>query len=146
MPNSWSEQRAILTAYGYSVYVDWIDDPQLDRSRVTQQTAAKLRDRMLSCRSLFYLTTSNADSSKWMPWECGFFDGAREKAAILPVKDSSDYNVYVGQEYLGLYPYVGRDKNRAGDDKLWINRTPSTYLAYDVWVATPNAELEWRND
>src|SRR5580692_2545223 len=37
---------------GFRVYVDWRDDSQLDRARVTHETAAKLRKRMQSSRSL----------------------------------------------------------------------------------------------
>lgn len=37
--------RAILQRAGESVYVDWIDDPELDRSRVSMRTAARLDSR-----------------------------------------------------------------------------------------------------
>ena len=66
-----------LEGYGHSVYVDWVDDPQLDRSAVTPETAATLRQRMACCRSLFYSTTEASSNSKWMPWECGYVDGSR---------------------------------------------------------------------
>lgn len=80
--------KTTLEDLGYKVYVDWVDDPQLDRSKVTPATAAKLRERMNSSRSLFYVTTSNTDASQWMPWECGFFDGKKEKVAIVPIQES----------------------------------------------------------
>ncbi|TOP41857.1 toll-Interleukin receptor, partial [Vibrio parahaemolyticus] len=66
--------KATLEDMGYSVYVDWVNDPQLDRSKVNESTAQLLRERMDASKSLFYVTTENAESSKWMPWECGYFD------------------------------------------------------------------------
>jgi hypothetical protein len=46
-----------LEDLGYSVYLDWRDDPTLDRKRVSPATAAKLRERMSASKSLFYSTT-----------------------------------------------------------------------------------------
>src|SRR5947207_12240914 len=40
-----------IKALGFSVYVDWIEDPTLDRQNVTAPTAAALRERMRNCRS-----------------------------------------------------------------------------------------------
>ena len=42
---------------GFSVYVDWLTDGQLDRSNVDEQTADLLRKRMKSSKCLAYLTT-----------------------------------------------------------------------------------------
>lgn len=98
--------RRLLVGTGLSVYVDWIDDPELDRSRVTAKTAAKLRDRMQHSNSLIYVTSVAATTSKWMPWELGYFDGHQpRKVAILPLAQAPT-NRFRGQEYLGLYPYL----------------------------------------
>jgi hypothetical protein len=98
--------RAILERAGRSVYVDWINDPQLDRSRVSAATAQRLRDRMNHCASLVYVATKAATTSKWMPWEFGYFDGRKtdEAVAILPLVDYAGQDV--GQEYLDLYPKI----------------------------------------
>jgi hypothetical protein len=95
--------RQKLADEGRSAYVDWIDDPQLDRSNVTVTTANVLRLRMQACRSMIYALSPNASLSKWMPWELGFFDGNKQgQIAVMPIVDSqSDFK---GQEYLGLYP------------------------------------------
>jgi hypothetical protein len=90
---------------GHSVYVDWIDDSQFERSKVDKKTAQILRQRMESCKTLIYVFTNNAKTSKWMPWELGYFDGAKGKVAILPVLESTSDN-YEGVEFLGLYPIV----------------------------------------
>jgi hypothetical protein len=129
---------------GYSVYVDWIEDPSLDRSNVSAATAQKLRSRMQSSRSLFYVTTSNATTSRWMPWECGYFDGSKEKVAIAPIQAASTDNKFSGQEYLGLYPYVVQQQNTQNKDMLWIRTSSSRYVSYDHWLATPSAKIEWK--
>jgi hypothetical protein len=90
--------KGLIEDLGYSVYVDWIDDPEFDRMNVSKNTAKKLRDRMNSSKSLFFVTTENADNSKWMPWECGYFDGIKEKVAIIPVKKTSSSKVISSNE------------------------------------------------
>lgn len=102
--------KVLLEQTGRRVYVDWVDDPELDRSRVTKDTAARLRHRMVQSESLFYVATDNATKSKWMPWELGFFDGLkRDKVRILPVLLSPNQG-FNGQEYLDLYPVVSKEE------------------------------------
>jgi len=102
--------KAILEGVGFKVYVDWIDDAQLDRARVTRETAELLRRRMRQCNSLLWVATDAASQSKWMPWELGYFDGYRSNhVAILPLVDSATSS-FQGQEYLALYPLVHADK------------------------------------
>ncbi len=52
--------------FGFSVYVDWINVPQLDRSNVTSATANILKKRMQHSKCLFYATSSNSSKSIWM--------------------------------------------------------------------------------
>lgn len=123
-----------LEAYGHSVYVDWLEDPQLDRSAVTRRTASTLRDRMNCCRSLFYSTTESSSQSKWMPWECGYVDGKRGRSAILPLTETGA-GVYRGQEYLGIYPYVTEAPRKGQTTKiLWIHRSPDVYCSFTKWL------------
>ena len=100
--------RTILQRAGKRVYVDWIDDPELDRSHVTRSTANRLRERMQQCTSLIYAATKAATTSRWMPWELGYFDGRKgpEAVAIMPLVSYQGESI--GQEYLGLYPTVER--------------------------------------
>lgn len=95
--------KHLLEADGLSVYVDWIQDPQLDRTMVNATTASHLRERMKRCQSLVYATSQNASTSRWMPWELGFFDGAHssERVAICPIVTGT--GSHAGEEYLGLY-------------------------------------------
>jgi hypothetical protein len=98
--------KAILERGGRRVYVDWINDPHLDRTRVSASTAHQLRLRMNQCSSLVYAATKAATSSKWMPWELGYFDARKgvEAVAILPLVDYAGQDV--GQEYLEVYPKI----------------------------------------
>ena len=118
-----------LEENGLKVYVDWINDRQLDRSHVTSKTAETLRIRMRQSKALLYMATDNSSQSKWMPWELGFFDGySFGKVAILPILNSENQN-FLGQEYLGLYPlvknYESLDYKFHGLNKgyVYINRT-----------------------
>ena len=87
---------------GYSVYVDWMVDTQLDRSKVNANTAAQLRTRMKMCKGLAYVSTTNITQSKWCPWELGYVDGNKNgRCAIIPVLETNTGS-FMGQEYLGL--------------------------------------------
>ena len=96
--------KLLIEQENLSVYVDWIEDPQADRSKVTASTAGMLRQRMNHCRFLLFASTKASSSSKWMPWELGYFDGLRrDRVGILPVVQFAGSS-FKGQEYLGLYP------------------------------------------
>lgn len=104
-----------LVKMGYTVYVDWVFDTQLDRGKVSKNTADILVKRMNQSKSLFYATTENAPHSKWMPWELGYKHGHNGKCAILPVKElSRNIDTFSGQEYLGIYNKV------VVDQSIWI--------------------------
>jgi hypothetical protein len=68
-------------------------------------TAERLRQRMRQSSALIYAHSNQSGSSKWMPWELGYFDGYKSAVAILPVAQTSQES-FTGQEYLGLYPYI----------------------------------------
>jgi hypothetical protein len=99
--------RDWLKSQNLRVYVDWIDDPEMDRSAVSRATAARLREQMLHSRSLLYATSRAAKTSRWMPWELGYFDGIKgsERVSIMPLESSSG-NEFIGEEYLGLYKQI----------------------------------------
>lgn len=119
---------------GYSVYVDWIEDTQLDRNNVNKNTAQVLRNRMDGSKGLSYVATGDAVNSKWCPWELGYFDGKKNgRCCILPIMESQ---IFQGQEYLGLYPYMqyaqvsGKDRN-----EFWIyNQGTDEYVILRSWL------------
>lgn len=126
--------KEIIESTGQTVYVDWIDDPYLDRSNVTPATAQKLRERMRQSRSLFYAHSGNATKSRWMPWEMGYFDGFNGNVAIFPIVQSGNQTTYKGEEFLGLYPYVdvtGRTVSQPGS--LYIHRNSMTFMRMNTW-------------
>lgn len=100
--------KALIERQNLRVYVDWIEDAQLDRSQVTVRTAKLLRRRMKHCKFLIYASSKAATYSRWMPWEVGYFDGLRGRSQIgvVPIVKSIDQK-FEGQEYLGLYNAYG---------------------------------------
>lgn len=143
MSHSFADAELILalktqiTAIGLSVYIDWLEDPSLDRGNVTPETARLLRSRMQRRRSLVYATSDSAATSKWMPWELGYFDAFRQsKVAVLPISVSqTSTNSWRGREYLGLYPYITRDSIAgSGVPALWARLDESTYVEFREWL------------
>ena len=119
---------------GYSVYVDWIEDTQLDRSNVNKNTAKVLRNRMNGSKGLSYVATSNSTNSKWCPSELGYLGGKKNgRCCILPIMESQTFQ---GQEYLGLYPYLEyamySDKSKY---EFWVNSQGSDeYTTLRSWL------------
>ena len=127
----------IFNEAGYSVYVDWMIDKQLDRSQVDAETAQTLRERMKDCKGLAYVATSNITLSKWCPWELGYVDGNKNgRCAILPnIKNNGD--AFKGQEYLGLYPYIDYETTRqTGKYDFWVNdpKEVNKYKRLRAWL------------
>ena len=123
--------RDELTDLGFRVYVDWIEDPQLDRSNVTADTAAQLRSRMRQAKCLLFATSEAAKKSVWMPWELGYMDGHQNsRVAIAPmVEDHQAGGEFKGQEYLGLYPYLDKTGTT-----LYIHKSASKYVRFSDWL------------
>jgi hypothetical protein len=71
-----------------------------------------------------------------MPWELGFFDGLKHKAAILPVLETWQItNKYEGQEYLGVYPYITKDsRSDTGEETLWVSEDENRYILFSAWL------------
>lgn len=129
--------RQEILEMGFSVYIDWVNDPQLDRSTVTRETAAALRERMARCKAMLYATSPNSTGSRWMPWEVGYFDArSKGRVAILPLFDEDpQHERFDGQEYLGLYPYVVKaPSENTRRNTLWVQTRPDTYVSLADWV------------
>lgn len=131
--------KGVLEDYGKSVYIDWLEDPQLDRANVTAANAEVIRMRMRQCKALVYVHTANSRSSKWMPWELGYFDGFNGAVAILPVTKNHQES-YEGQEYLGIYPYLDEaPKQGSATNEIWINKSSAAHQQWNTWVSNPRA-------
>lgn len=118
----------ILEEARLSVYVDWIVDHQRDRLEVTRETAELLRQRMTQCTWMIFAASTSSPTSKWMPWELGFFDGQffntafGDRIFIMPIDDSTPGEY--GQEYLELYPAIEKIEafGRAVTAAVSVNR------------------------
>ena len=128
----------MIEAFGYSVYVDWQGDPQLGQNGVSKKTAECLRNRLDHCKCLLYAATIGSKISKWMPWETGYMDAKIGRVAILPVAEShlkSRADIYHGQEYLSLYPYISKEKiEKTSKIVLWANESEHCYCKFDNWL------------
>ena len=129
---------------GYSVYVDWMIDAELDRTQVNKLTSETLRKRMKECCSLAYVATSNIAKSKWCPWELGFVDGNKNgRCAILPILKQE--TTFKGQEYLGLYPYIDYCKiNSTKKYEFWVNdpEVPRKYVKLRDWLDGKDPQIK----
>ena len=127
--------RDELVSHGYKVYVDWIEDPQLDRTHVTKANAAGLKLRMTQSRSLLFATSAASKKSIWMPWELGYMDSLRSsRVGIAPIVADNDANKeFKGQEYLGLYPYL--DKTGTS---LYIHESAGKWVTFKDWLSGKN--------
>lgn len=143
LSHSYLDKSLVLTIVnlfndaGYSVYVDWLVDFQLNRNEVTPETAKTLRERMNKCSGLAYISTTNITHSKWCPWELGYMDGNKNgRCAILPVLDRSA-NEFSGQEYLGIYPYIDYEKTNSEKYEFWVNDPVDRgkYVSLKQWLA-----------
>lgn len=120
--------------FGLRVYVDWIVDRDLDRTRVTASTVERLRRRMRKSKVLLFAASTNSPVSKWMPWELGYFDGLRGRAAVVPIsKTEQRGDAFEGQEYLGVYPYAVT--SISNPEWVWIHTGPKTYVSLPDWIA-----------
>lgn len=127
-----------LHSYGISVYVDWLDDPEIDRRHVTRKTADILRIRMRQCQSLAFLDTEDARTSAWTPWEVGFADANKQRVFIIPIRtDEISYRNYQGREFFSLYPFLDEEPNsKTKKNTLWINSPylPEHYNTFEYWL------------
>jgi hypothetical protein len=128
--------KTCLENFGYSVYVDWIEDYSMDRAHVTKENVIWLKERMKTSRCLLYATSSNSSSSKWMPWELGYMDGIKDKVAILPISQTHQAS-YNGNEYLGIYPYVDMETAQSSNQYfLWVTDQTNRdkYAKFGDWL------------
>jgi len=135
-----------LTRQGFRVYVDWITDPHLDRDNVTEESAAHIRRRLRSSKSLLLAISHNAQISKWVPWELGYVDGHTQHCALAPVsKDNANRSSFDRSEYLKLYPYVEKPNDLSVfSNRLFAVDSAFKYVDLDSWVKGAAPKQEFR--
>jgi hypothetical protein len=126
-----------LERFGYSVYVDWIEDYGINRYDITKNNVFWIQYRMKSSKCLLYATSEHATDSRWMPWETGYMDGyTTGKVAIIPVVAQWNYD-FKGSEYLGIYPRIEKAKAQNSENEfLWVHdqEDNSLYVRFDLWL------------
>ena len=125
-----------LTRMGYSVYIDWIIDPYLDRKNITKESAELIRKRLRSSKTLLLALSTNAEISAWVPWELGYVDGHTHQCALIPVsQDNITRASFDTKEYLKLYPYIEKPNNLSlFSNNLWAVDGANTYVGFRDWV------------
>lgn len=127
-----SIKEHIEITHNLRVYVDWIDETDIDRRAVTAATAARLRERIRRCRGLLIAASDATDVSRWVPWELGYADGSHGRVAVLPVLRAG--STFVGNEYMRLYPEVMESLNtRHEGPYLWVGPAPA-YRSLADWL------------
>ncbi len=70
-----------------------------------------------------------------MKWELGWKDGQNTRSAILPIEQNASNDLWTGQQFLGLYPYVADGvSNKTKKTALWVHRSKTCYIDFDAWL------------
>lgn len=134
-----------LTRKGFSVYVDWIVDPHLNRQYVTKETAETIRRRLHSSKSLLLAFSINTNLSKWIPWELGYVDGHTQRCAIAPISDVNQ-DSFDRTEYLLLYPTFLKEGSYPQESGSgFISESRSAYVDLGGWVRGSKPTIQNRS-
>ena len=130
----------ILTDQGFTVFVDWIVDPNTDRTQVTVENAEFIRQSMLKSDSMVVADSRNAAESKWICWEVGSFDG-HGPIGVFRLDDNPPKAS--GREFLELYPEISLNSLR----QLVVSEAPLRPKLKTARAATrgPQKLREWIN-
>ena len=107
--------------YNVVTYIDSMDKrmPQT----TCAETAERIKDVIANSNKFILLATNNALASKWCNWEVGIADKTKlplNNMAILPMLDDNS-KLYVGNEYLEIYPYIEEVSGLYRDKYLAVN-------------------------
>ena len=116
--------KSVLNLSNINVYVDWVSDRNaLKRDLTNANTAKTIIERLKSSKALLYIHTQASQSSKWTPWELGFFHALKGKICIYNPDNIEK------APYLDIYPtailedaklFVGTEKGRV-PIKQWLD-------------------------
>lgn len=104
----------LLEDAGWRVYIDWQDDSMPETPN--QETAARIKGKIVESDYFLFLATANSMASRWCPWEIGYADGMKISDRILMVPTIDGWTTY-GNEYLDLYRTV--DFSTVGNLSVW---------------------------
>lgn len=108
-----------LEKYGAKVYIDK-NDTELPRV-TSPETAKILKDNIKKCDKFILLITENSRDSRWIPWELGIADIAKNinNVALFPSTDALSPS-WVKQEYLGLYSKITKNAFKGSSNEVWM--------------------------
>jgi hypothetical protein len=96
--------RRLLAGQGVILYVDW-KDPEMPPV-TNPDTARKIKRRIIDADKFVMLASNRSLRSRWVPWELGIGDTAKNltNVAVFPV--TPDYGTWEGSEYVGIYSRI----------------------------------------
>ena len=116
--------KSVLNLSNINVYVDWVSDRNaLKRDLTNANTAKTIIERLKSSKALLYIHTQASQSSKWTPWELGFFHALKGKICIYNPDNIEK------APYLDIYPtailedaklFVGTEEGRVPIEQ-WLD-------------------------
>ena len=99
--------------YRLNVYVDWIENPNLNRKKVSKQTINVLSKALKKSKYLLFFNLNDNSTTTWMAWEVGYFKGLNKRVGIMDLGDYlkgrsnveklSSNEVFKVNNYLGIY-------------------------------------------
>lgn len=112
-----------------------------DSTQIDRDHQEKRLNVMSDCRGLIYLTTTAKSESLWLPWECGFFEGRKQRIAIFPITPTNS-DVYRGVNYLGMYPFIAQYQSQHQRSTLVVKFGAKVYCTLDTWLDGGGGLLE----
>jgi hypothetical protein len=96
-----------LKEMGFTAYLDFITDRELNPDKVDKTTASVIRNRLANSSTLLFVVPASNVISKWTPWELGVADGQGRKCGLVGVtSEELGYARFQKAEFLTLYPSV----------------------------------------
>lgn len=126
----------ILQDHGGTPYVDKKDSRLPNNPN--KDTAKILKSTIINTNKLVVFVTSNTKDSRWVPWELGVADGAKDnnRIAIFPATKGVFENHWYEQEYFGLYKQIVWGKLENYDSNVWMvyNHENNTATELSKWL------------
>jgi len=129
----------VLEQHGGRVYVDEQDSSL--RGSDFESVAARLRTAVHRCPKFVLFVSAKTDSSKWIPWELGIADGAKQgrNVALFPSAERAPDMSWAEQEYLGLYHRVVIGRFEGGQEEwMVLNHRDNTAVRLREWLTRTN--------
>jgi hypothetical protein len=100
---------ALLKRHSVNIYIDH-NDEEMPKT-TSGLTAYRLKQKIRENKKFILLATEKAIESKWCNWELGFGDAHKyiDQIALLVIK--GDNKNWTGNEYLQIYPIIGRSNS-----------------------------------